>query len=151
MPLPQEPHTGYAQRGKDFDLVFADNVNTEQYWEYLEEHPEDADAFPRWVEKWKDFREWTILDFLDEQNFAWMNTDTELTLITKSGNVINSRYYGTLKEFLAAAKPFSENHFSAAIFNDFGYETFWVNGWDGAVALQAYTGWFDFDIYEDWI
>ena len=152
-------HEGDLQRGKDFDLVFADNINTETYWEAkrdIEENPQSyspdtSGIFPMWCEDWKCFI-YQAMDFLVnwEEDFARFD-DERIVFITKDGHYIHSDDYETSKEFYEALKPFSENHFAAAIFNSFGYEYFWINGWQGAYMLQEYTGWFDFDIYDDWI
>ena len=133
-----EHHSGSLQRGKDFDVVFAWNE---------EENPE----FPGWVEDFDGFL-FYIMDFIDNWEYSGVQfPDSSLTLITKSGQVINSDHYYDYKDFIQAVKPFTENHFAAAIFNDIGEEYFWVNGWSGYLVLQEYTGWFDMDIYTDWI
>ena len=152
-------HDGSFQRGKDFDLVFAENVNTETYWDTqrdIDENPQSyandtTGVFPMWCETWKSFL-WQAQDYLlNWEDGSGRFDDERLTFITKDGRVIDSEDYETAKEFYEALKPFSEKHFAAALFNSFGYEYFWVNGWDGVMALQEYTGWFDLDIYYDWI
>lgn len=144
------PHSGYFQRGRDFDILFAENINTDMYWDaYNDERDEDAEIFPQWVEDWGGF-----LFFCDDfiTNWDWDGTQWEyshLTLITKSGQVFHSDHYDTFNNFLKDIKPFSQNHFAAAIMNDNGFEYFWVNGWGGLQRLQEYTGWFDMDVYYD--
>lgn len=145
------PHHGSVQRGKDFDVVFANNLNTETYWDMQNDAEQDADVFPMWVEDWYGFL-WFAQDYLDNwKNDGIRFTDGNLTLITKSGTIISSDYFESATDFAKALRPFNPNHFAAAIYNEYGYEYFWVNGWDGYQALQEYTGWFDMDIYYDWI
>ena len=144
------PHRGDVQRGKDFDLVFDYNDNTKFYWDCFEEQGCE-NSFPSWVEDWNGFL-FFLMDFLENWSYEKVkDSNSSLVLITKNGKYISSEYFEDYNDFMSAIKPFSKNHFAAAIFNDFGEEYFWVNGENGVYALQEYTGWFDFDIYNDWI
>ena len=148
------PKYGYIQRGKDFDVMFADNENTELYWETYNEFGDDpsACAFPAWVEDWESFK-FYCSDYLDPYNWYEFggDPDSHLMLIAKNGQIFYSDHYTDLKDFMKAIRPYTANHFAAAIFNQVGFEYFWVNGWDGLQALQKATGWFDMDVYYDWI
>lgn len=139
------PHTGMIQRGKDFDIVFLPEYN-EQGDAYVEE-----DFYPKWIEDFDGFL-FMIMDFWDnwhDDGIAF--EDSFLTLITKDGKYISSNDYFDFKDFYNAIKPFTKNHFAAAIYSEVGEDYFWVNGWDGYQSLQQYTGWFDMDIYYQWI
>ena len=142
-----KPHTGQVQRGKlhKFDIVFLPEYN-EQGDAYV-----DDDFYPKWVEEFDGFL-WYIMDFWD--NWKTDNArddDSDLTFITKDGKYISAYNFYDFKDFYNAIKPFTEKHFAAAIYSEYGEDYFWVNGWDGYLKLAEYTGWFDMDIYDDWI
>lgn len=132
--------------------MFADNINTEMYFEtYNDLQDDDAEIFPGWIEDWNGFL-WYCEDYLLNWEYygqAW--EDSSLTLIAKNGQVFYSDRYEKLSDFMKAVRPFNKNHFAAAIMNNDGFEYFWINGWDGLQKLQEYTGWFDMEIYYDWI
>lgn len=143
-------HKGIIQRGKDFDIMFSNNINTEMYFEAYDEDS-DAEVFPSWVEDWKGFL-WYCEDFLANWGYDGIaDSDSDLMLIAKNGKVFFSSHYDTLADFMKAVRPFKKDHFAAAVMNLAGFEYFWVNGWSGFEKLQEKTGWFDMDVYDDWI
>lgn len=63
--------------------------------------------------------------------------------------MVYSSDYSDLRDFKKAISPVNEKHFLFVIYEDVGYTWFWVNGWQGLLALQQSTNWFDMTLYDD--
>lgn len=145
------------QIGNDFNLLFAENEDTESWYELAEEEsinprPDDKyyPIFPVRV-SWSELKSYYEQLIDNWKYYGEQDDDITVTFCTKAGKIINSDYFTDLRDFKKAVAPVSEKHFLFAIYHEVGYIQFWVNGWDGLLALQQYTNWFDLTLYEDWL
>lgn len=132
----------HYQSYPDFDILFALNDATESFYE--------TDYFPARIESLR-YMDLALQDHLENcKQFGDYGDDDYFTVCTKSGLIydVNSM---TPAEFGRRIKrPFDKT--LLFILYENGADTeFWVNGFEGLEALQQYTGWFDMDIYTDWI
>lgn len=138
----------YLQNGKYWTVLFARNENTESFFE--------DNWFPYMRDEYKDLRGW-MRDHIDNGFFyGSFDQDSVLTIGFKNRSVLvldegtePTREIQRKVTPLIAADTKKKPLF---VIYDNAYDTmFWFDGWDGLLALQEYTGWFDLTIYEDWL
>lgn len=132
----------------NFDLLFADNVNTEAFFEsgYFPEF-RDARNYSGKLQMLSYFD-----DVVDNARYynAWSADDDHYTFGFKNGNVM---YVGDGVDPKTVRKNiFAEKNLRFIILDGSWGTEFWFDGtWEGLQLLQQTTGWFDLEIYEDWI
>ena len=129
------------QHGKRFDIYFADNENTEQFW--------DINYFPLLVEDYDDIRAY-LRDYIENGEwFGEYNEDEKFAVLTSGGEYINVE---TLDPKVAHKKLLNKLVKPQFVIWDTPFDTqFYVRDFEALKKLQEYTGWFDMDIYYDWI
>lgn len=137
-------------RTENYDLLFDYNENTLPYFD---------DGFP-FPEYYSDRNSRGVLDIIyyfheaiDNSRFygGWGQDDAFFTFGFKNGNIINTDENTDGK--LLRKNIFAEKNLMFAIWDGSWGTYFWFDGtWEGLVALNNYTGWFDLSIYDDsWI
>lgn len=129
---------------KDFDLLFAYNENTSYFYE--------NNDFPEYERDLRSLK-WQLEDFVDNAKyFGEFDPDKSFVIGLKNGAIVHVENENP-QTILRTIKPsfVEQGKYSFIVYNDVGYLSFWFNGMDGLQQLQEYTGWFDMDLYEDWL
>lgn len=139
-------HDDPVQIGYYAGIVFAQNQETESFWEEmffpaLFDDPADIlNMFSDSVDNARYYGDWNADD--DHYWFGFKNGKAE--------------YVGDGTDYTKVRKNlYTEKNLTFAVVEGSWGCYFWVNGWDGVLALQKITNWFDIrnmqELETDWI
>lgn len=146
IPIRELEHESPVQLGYYAGVVFAQNPDTEMFWDEM--------FFPALVDD-----SYTVLsmfqDAVDNARYfgEWNEDEDHFWFGFKSGK---TEYVGDGTDYSKIRKNlYTEKNLTFAVVDGSFGCYFWVNGWDGIYALQKITNWFDIqnmkELESDWI